>query len=420
MMGDSFVDRTPRTTRRPAGHRPGSMAASRPAPASALARTLGNSTVAGLLQRKEVGRVGELRGPQDWTTADREGSTQRWKDACLVNLNAVDSGQYVRVVERRDFYKWFYEHSIARGFGTRWALAAYIVANGAHQIADMDVEHDIANDTLGMAGVQLQATMREGNQVIFDNVLPKLKKLLDGRSLTGRAALEWDMQVLGEEQTLIQPLYDRIDKETLEELDYIARKKRFAGLGADWTDEEDVAAGPGRRAGTVPGFAGSSLLSIRERWRYGMALGDMFTPGGTGYDPARDVPPAVGPAYWSGAELAKVDTSVSLHQLDAWLNPNRHTRMGPGGTSGGSYLLKIIDGLTEPEKVRVLTDRSADGWAYSTQFAQFGFVTAATVRRALPTGAPYRAAVAAFMLRYTAERARVESLTLEPMLGPFP
>lgn len=373
-----------------------------------------------VVQCKEVATPAELAGRQDWTTADREGNTQRWQEACLANLNAVDPSQYVRVVERRDFYKWFYEYSTSLGYGTRWALAAYIVANGAHQIADMDVDHDIANDVLDLANVELQGAMREGNQVIFNNVLPKLKKLIDGGQLKGPAALQWDMQILAEEQTLIQPMYDRMDSETLEQLDYIARKKRFAGVGAWWTDEEDVRAGPGRNAGTVPAFQGSNLLSIRERWLYGMKLGSQFTPGGTGFDPAKDDLPAVSGGYWTGSELAKVDTLVSLHQLDAWLNPNRLTRMGPGGIAASTYLQTIIKKLTHPEKVVVLADRSADGWTYSTQFAQWVFVTDAMVSQALPVPITpqQRLAVAGFLARFNAERARIRYSV--PLYGPYP
>lgn len=369
-----------------------------------------------MIQRKEVGDTRDLRGDQDWTTADRLFNTQRWQNACLHNLNAVDSSQYVRIVERRDFYKWFYEYTTSLGYGTRWALAAYIVANGAHQIADMDVDHAIANDTLGLANVELQGAMREGNQDIFDNVLPKLKKLVDGGKLTGRAALTWDMQVLAEEQTLIQPMYKRMAPETVEQLDYIARKKRFAGWGAWWTDEDEVSAGPGRAAGTVPAFGGPSLLSIRDRWTYGMQLGGQFTPGGTGFDPSRDVMPTVGPGYASGSELAKVDTRAALHELDAWLNPNRETRMGPRGEAAISYLQTIINKLTASEKLQVLSDRSAEGWAYSIQFAQFGGITEAMVRQALPDPSTrqLQSAITGFLDRYKAERARVEAAYPQP------
>ena len=119
------------------------------------------------IQRREVRSADQITGERDWTTADRTGVSQRWKDACMANLNAVDSSQYRRIVERRDLNWWFYNHTAARGWTTRWALAAAIVANGAHQIADMDEAHETANDTLGMANVQLQGMMREGNQVIF-------------------------------------------------------------------------------------------------------------------------------------------------------------------------------------------------------------------------------------------------------------
>src|SRR5439155_26302363 len=129
------------------------------------------------------------------------------------NRNAVYSSQSRRIVERRDFYKWFYEYIVARGYTTRWPLAAWIVANGAHQVSDMDESHSVANETIGLAGVELQGAMREGNQIIFDNVLPKLKQLLDGGPLTGRAAMQWDMQVLAEEQTLGQPMYARMSQQ---------------------------------------------------------------------------------------------------------------------------------------------------------------------------------------------------------------
>ena len=42
--------------------------------------------------------------------------------------------------------------------------------------------------------------MRIGNQVIFDNVFPKLKELSNA-PLTGQAAVDWDIQTLAEEQT---------------------------------------------------------------------------------------------------------------------------------------------------------------------------------------------------------------------------
>jgi hypothetical protein len=357
---------------------------------------------AGSVQRKEVTSDAEITGVQDWTRQDRETNSPRWQAACLRNLHAADSSQYVKVVERRDFYKWFYEYSVSLKFTTRWALAAYVVANGAHQIADMDESHAFANDSLGMANVELQGAMREGNQVIFDNVLPKLKQLIEGAPLKGKAALQWDMRVLSEEQSLIQPMYARMSPQTRSQLDYIARKKRFAGAGAAVTGDDEVAKGPYNNDGRVPGFDQPDLQNVDDRWKYGMGLGDKFTPGGNGFDPATDTRPPASSGYRDGTEFARVDTRQHLHELDAWLNPNRMSRVGTGGD-----LDPIIDGLTEPEKAVVLTDKSADGWAYSKQFAQFMFVTEAHVRKALPSEPA--AAVSAFVSRYAAEHQRVEA-----------
>ncbi|MBE8991174.1 hypothetical protein [Nostoc sp. LEGE 12450] len=365
------------------------------------------------VQRKEVNKDTDIQNKQDWTTADRQNNTQRWKDACLANLNAIDSSQYVKVVERRDFYKWFYEYTAALGYSTRWALAAYVVANGAHQIADMDVDHSIANDALGMANVELQGAMREGNQVIFDNVLPKLKKLIDGGPLKGRAALNWDMQVLAEEQTLIQPMYSRMSQETVDQLNYIARKKRFAGIGAWWSGEDKVPPGTYNNEGIVPGFDQPNIQDIGDRWKYGMNLGNQFTKGGSGFDPNKDTMPAVGAGYQDGSEFRKVDTRANLHKLDAWLNPNRVSRVG-----SGSDIQAIIDSLSAFEKQQVLSDHSPDGWSYSTQFAQFGFITEAMVKQALPSDPASASAVAAFLARYKAERNQVELKYPTPM--PFP
>lgn len=365
------------------------------------------------LQRKEVNTDAEIQSPKDWTKADREGSTQRWKTACLTNLNAVDRTQYVKVVERRDFYKWFYDHTAALGYTTRWALAARLVADGAHQIADMDEDHAWSNDALGMANVELQGVMRQGNQVIFDNVLPKLKKLLDGGPLKGPAALRWDMKILAEEQALIQPLYSGLSPATVKQIDYIARKKRFAGLGAKLTGGDKVPGGPHNNEGRVPAFDQPDIKNVEDRWKYGMGLGDKFTPGGSGYDPDQHAMPTPGSGYTDGSELAKVNTRPNLHQLDAWLNPNRLARAS--GTPGSDYKATIAK-LTPFEKTQVLQDQSPNGWAYSKQFAQFSFIDEATVQSALPVEPGQADAVKAFMARFKTERRRVQRAYPQPYM----
>jgi hypothetical protein len=240
--------------------------------------------------------------------------------------------------------------------------------------------------------------------VIFDNVLPKLKRLLDGAPITGRVALQWDMQVLAEEQSLVQPMYARMTAETRDQIDYIARQRFWASAGSWLTNGGKVDRGPFNNPGDVPAFAEPDLQSPTDRWRYGMELGNLFTPGGTGFNPATDTMPSVGSGYQDGSELRKVDTRAALHELDAWLNPNRLSRVG-----SGSDLNAIIGALTPREKEQVLADSSPDGWPYSTAFAQFGFITEAQVRAALPSDVAHAAAVDAFVARFKAEQQRVQA-----------
>jgi hypothetical protein len=154
----------------------------------------------------------------------------------------------------------------------------------------------------------------------------------------------------------------------------------------------------------VPGFNKPDMQNIDDRWRYGMELGKQFTPGGTDYKDG-DARPAPRPGYTDGKELARIDTRAHLHELDAWLNPNRVSR-SPG--NAGSDLAPIIAGLSPFEKQQVLADHSADGWAYSTQFGKFS-IAEAQVKAALPTDAATAGAVTAFLSRYRAEYQRTQA-----------
>lgn len=373
-----------------------------------LQRTAGNRAVGRLLARKEVADVTQQSGPLDWTTFDRENNTKYWQKACLLIVNAADDSQFRRIEERRDFYKWFYEYTSALGYTTRWPLAAFVVANGAHLIADMDVAHETANVDLNMANIQLQGMMREGNEVIFRDVLPKLKKLLDGGPITGRKAFEWDMQALAEEQALIQPMYARMSPETRSQLEYIARQRFWAAAGSWLTGDARVKKGTYNKEGDVPAFNEGDLQSITDRWKYGMKLGDVFAPSGTGFDPGKDVMPSVSADYTSGAAFKRLDTHAGLHQLDSWLNPNRVSRL----SGSGSDLDAIIASLTDAEKHEVLADSPADGGHYAMWFAKAtgrtGYVTEAQVRAALPADAASAGDVNLFVQRFKAEQARVK------------
>jgi hypothetical protein len=111
-----------------------------------------------------------------------------------------------------------------------------------------------------------------------------------------------------------------------------------------------------------------------------------------------------------------VDWRRQLHYVDAWLNPNPVSR-GPVAN-----LVTALGRLTDREKAEMLEDSSPDGWAYSTQLAQWADagVTEAVVRAALPSDPGHAAAVATFIRRYNTEAAQVRAQYLSiPYGGGF-
>ncbi len=259
--------------------------------------------------------------PKNWNKSDRVNRTQRWKDACLHNLLHLKSGEYTQIEQRRDFYRWFYESTAAKGYETRWALAAYIVAGGMGEMASV-------NWTEGASPItnELQGLARIGNQVIFDNVLPKLRALWRGGPVKGQAAIDSDAKILAEEQHLIAAMYAGLSKDTMERFQKIADNTylrttvgRQMGLGGN------VKKGPYNKGGDVSDFSGMTglvpggdITKVKDRWKYGMALGAEFStlkPSGT-----LGAMPKVGKAYSSGAEFKRLNVRPNLHKIDARLN----------------------------------------------------------------------------------------------------
>jgi hypothetical protein len=328
-------------------------------PRNRLASNTPTLKVEGSAESRELSPDAPL-SPGDWTERDRENCTQRWKDACLYNLRTNNFRRYTRIIERRDFYRWFYKYSVDQGCKTRWALAAAVVATGAYEVAIMNPSLEDLGRMAGTVSNELQGMMREGNQVIFDNVFPKLRELLNIRP-QGRAAFEWDMRTLSEEQALIQPLYQGVSQATRDQLNRIARLQGLPGAVATVSPSAVVDDDPPYvQGGRVPAFTGTALTSIDERWNYGMLLGNQFTPGGTGYDPSRHRRPAPSAGYVNGTELARVRTRPNLHRLDAALD---------GGSIGATWLSneveRLLRRLTPAEQAEILRDQRPDGGRYS-------------------------------------------------------
>jgi hypothetical protein len=284
----------------------------------ALQRSVGNRAVAQLIARSEhtkpwIGDAPALPSG-DWYREDRDTNSGTWHDANEHNLRNGRSWEYPTAKLRSDFYRWFYIASTSKGHETRWPLAASIVAAGAGEIINMS---SASEGILGSGINELQGMMREGNQVIFDNVFPKLAKLYDAPPVKGQAALDWDAMTLAEEQNLIQPLYGAASSDARKILEGIAKGDAATQAGALFSDADEVKAGTNIKAGDVPYFDKSgNLQDVAQRFAYGMKLAGTFstiTPSGT----AATGPPTPDAGYFDGSALRRVDTRRNLHFLDA-------------------------------------------------------------------------------------------------------
>jgi hypothetical protein len=329
------------------------------------------------IQRRELPDNAGLTSPADWHKGDRERLASSFETANLYNLAANDHLQYTQIEERRDFYHWFYNYTNAKGYTTRWALAASLVANGADQVAHMDPVMEGSAQWVGTVSDELQGMMRIGNQVIFDNVFPKLNALLQRSKngpVTGAEAVRWDMETLAEEQTLIQPLYKSVSADTIAKLNNVARLKGWAWWGAKATGGDHVKGTNNINDGKMPPFGdgqpNASITNINDRWNYGMKVAGTFSKVHDDFVPGTPMPNA-SDSYKNGDELKAVDRRHNLHMLEAAIDSPQD--------SDPARILGLLRALTPSEQAEFNTDRTVDGTQFSHQLAECSFhITAMT------------------------------------------
>ncbi|GAA4005705.1 hypothetical protein GCM10022247_29160 [Allokutzneria multivorans] len=295
-------------------------------------RSSGGGTHELVVQRREVPEGTGEPALGDWRESDRLKWTDVWKKACEHNLLTLNREAYQQVAERRDFYRWFFGEITKKGHETKWPLAAYAVASGAAEVVDTGG----APEGLSTITNDIQTMVRQGNQVIFDDVLPKLRELWNGKPLKGSAATAWDANTLAEEQQLIEGVYMGANSEAKDEFGELASGRgvrlnlgKAFGLGTikgfPIDGHRDVV------GGEMPGFSGD-IRRAEDRWKYGMRVGAHFSAPPTrrrlfrvdrapAPDPAIPMP-EVSPAY--GSQLRetfdRVNTMPQLHHIDALLN----------------------------------------------------------------------------------------------------
>lgn len=66
----------------------------------------------------------------DWLTKDRKNNNSRWQAACKFNISQdTGSVEYTTISQRRDFYKWVYDASRAKGHEVVAPALAYVVTD---------------------------------------------------------------------------------------------------------------------------------------------------------------------------------------------------------------------------------------------------------------------------------------------------
>lgn len=197
-----------------------------------------------------VARRGEIGGQGHWLAADRSNNTKTWQTANSHNLQQADGAcQYTSIDQRAAFYGWFQNETDAKGFDTKWAGAASEIAGNVSMLTNVFVK------AVGYSNNELANFAEEGNAKIFNDVFGKLRTLYNGDIKTGDDAKRWDASALSQEQTLVQPLYDGLSKNSLGLLSGIV-KQRLAG--------ESIF------TNALPFPNNRSVDNPSHRWEYGM------------------------------------------------------------------------------------------------------------------------------------------------------
>ncbi|SER39254.1 hypothetical protein [Pedobacter rhizosphaerae] len=185
----------------------------------------------------------------NWLKADREQNNEIWNQANRFNIKKQDGYlQYQDLEERCSFYKWFQQQTDSLGFETRWASAARSTTKKLkHLLNPMAL-------VCGNSNRQIQNFVTQGNAIIFDDIWKDLKSLIENQPVKGKAAEIWDGKLLLKEQNLIEPYYQKLSRKSIRKLERSLKKENAI-------------------ARLFPGYEfEGSLLSVSDRWLYGMKL----------------------------------------------------------------------------------------------------------------------------------------------------
>jgi hypothetical protein len=155
--------------------------------------------------------------PSDWLRSDRVHNTAVWQQANLYNLNNNLPQEYIRIVERRDFYKWFYKELYKQGHEVVWVTMSYFISKKLHLVESFPYSIGFKKKTI--------YHVRQGSEDVFNSAFIELKTIFNLEDvLLGNDALEWDKTILFKEQfEWINGIYKDMDARSLKTVERIAK-----------------------------------------------------------------------------------------------------------------------------------------------------------------------------------------------------
>lgn len=120
-----------------------------------------------------------------------------------------------------DFYLWFDQERKKQGHEIKWIGIAQIVAN---QLSNLDIGFVRA---VIVRDKEVEGFAHEGCEKVLAYAFPKLKEVYFSKEmLKGKAAEEWDREYgMGEQCTILEPIYKRLSKNAICKLDKMSKGK---------------------------------------------------------------------------------------------------------------------------------------------------------------------------------------------------
>jgi len=166
----------------------------------------------------------KVLSPSDWLKFDRKHNTIIWQKANMYNLKHNLYQEYENIIQRRDFYRWVHYELKRKGHEVLWPAMAYLISKKLHLV-------EVFPYNL-FSKKKIKTYSVEGSKVVFDNAFKKLLKINKSETIfTGDQALQWDKEILYEEQfKWLENIYNKVDEKTLKTIERIAQGRFLYSL----------------------------------------------------------------------------------------------------------------------------------------------------------------------------------------------